>query len=48
MLRSLQFVQDTVVMGDHLRRAMQRFMLSTIDKRLRTADMRVFDDPRNV
>ena len=48
MLRSLQFVQDTVVMGDHSAGAMQRFMLSTIDKRLRTADMRVFEDPRNV
>lgn len=48
MLRSLQFVQDTVVMGDHSAGAMQRFMLSTIDKRLRTANIRVFDDPRNV
>ncbi|WP_377298451.1 chemotaxis protein MotC [Rhizobium sp. SGZ-381] len=48
MLRSLQFLQDTVVMGDHSAAEMQRFMLSTIDRALRTADPAVFDDPRNV
>ncbi|MBP2548049.1 chemotaxis protein MotC [Neorhizobium galegae] len=48
MLRSLQFLQDTVVMGDHSAAEMQRFMLSTIDRALRTADPTVFDDPRNV
>jgi chemotaxis protein MotC len=48
MLRSLQFVQDTVVRGDHSAADMQRFMLSTIDERLRTADPAVFQDPRNV
>lgn len=48
MLRSLQFVQDTVVRGDHSAAEMQRFMLSTIDERLRTADPKVFQDPRNV
>lgn len=48
MLRSLQFVQDTVVRGDHSAAEMQRFMLGTIDERLRTADPKVFQDPRNV
>lgn len=48
MVRSLQYVQDTVVMGDHSAGEMQRFLLATIDKRLRTLDMRAFDDPRNV
>lgn len=48
MLRSLQFVQDTVVLGDHSAAEMQRFMLSTIDRRLRAADPATFDDPRNV
>ena len=48
MLRSLQFVQDSVVMGDHSAGEMQRFMLSTIDRRLRDINPRVFDDPRNV
>lgn len=48
MLRSLQFVQDSVVQGDHSAAEMQRFMLETIDKRLRTADASVFEDPRNV
>jgi chemotaxis protein MotC len=48
MLRSLQFVQDTVVRGDHSAADMQRFMLGTIDDRLRTADPKIFQDPRNV
>lgn len=48
MLRSLQFVQDTVVLGDHSAAEMQRFMLGTIDERLRAAAPAVFDDPRNV
>jgi chemotaxis protein MotC len=48
MLRSLQFVQDTVVRGDHSAAEMQRFMLGAIDQRLRTADPSVFEDPRNV
>jgi chemotaxis protein MotC len=48
MLRSLQFVQDSVVMGDHSAGEMQRFMLGTIDRRLRTINSKVFDDPRNV
>lgn len=48
MLRSLQFVQDSVVLGDHSAAEMQRFMLGTIDERLRTVDPSVFDDERNV
>jgi chemotaxis protein MotC len=48
MLRSLQFVQDSVVLGDHSAAEMQRFMLGTIDKRLRSVDPSVFDDDRNV
>src|ERR1700712_23356 len=48
MLRSLQFVQDSVVLGDHSAEEMQRFMLSTLDDRLRSADKSVFDDVRNV
>lgn len=48
MIRSLQFVQDTVVLGDHSAMEMQRFLLTTIDERLRTAESSIFDDPRNV
>nr|WP_246752890.1 chemotaxis protein MotC [Sinorhizobium sp. BG8] len=48
MIRSLQYVQDTVVLGDHSAMEMQRFLISTIDERLRTADPSIFRDPRNV
>lgn len=48
MLRSLQFVQDSVVLGDHSAAEMQRFMLETIDSRLRDADASIFEEPRNV
>lgn len=48
MLRSLQFVQDSVVRGDHSAADMQRFLLTRIDKRLRTAVSSDFEDPRNV
>ncbi|MCO5733030.1 chemotaxis protein MotC [Rhizobium sp. SSA_523] len=48
MMRSLQYVQDTVVMGDHSAAEMQRFMLTSLDRRLRTANPKVFEDPRNV
>lgn len=47
MLRSLQFMQDSVVLGDHSAGDMQRFMLETIDNRLRTADAEIFSEPRN-
>lgn len=48
MLRSLQFVQDSVVLGDNSAAEMQRFLLTTLDERLRSADKSVFDDVRNV
>lgn len=48
LVRSLQFVQDAVVKGDHSAMEMQRFLLGVIESRLRSADQRVFDDPRNV
>ncbi len=48
MLRSLQYIQDAIVLGDHSAAEMQRFMLAAIDKRLRESDPAVFDDPRNV
>ncbi|MCG5477226.1 MAG: chemotaxis protein, partial [Sinorhizobium fredii] len=48
MVRSLQYVQDSVVLGDHSAIEMQRFLLNEIDKRLRAADEAIFRDPRNV
>ncbi|OLP58172.1 chemotaxis protein [Xaviernesmea oryzae] len=48
MLRSLQFIQDSVVHGDHAAGDMQRYLLADIDKRLRSAPPETFDDPRNV
>ncbi|MFK3777489.1 chemotaxis protein MotC [Agrobacterium sp. NPDC089420] len=48
MLRSLQFVQDSVAMGDHSAAEMQRFLLQTIDERLKSAPPAIFKDPRNV
>jgi chemotaxis protein MotC len=48
MLRSLQFVQDSVAMGDHSATEMQRFLLQTIDERLKSAPPAIFKDPRNV
>ena len=48
LVRSLQFVQDAVVKGDHSAMEMQRFLIGVIDSRLREAEQEVFDDPRNV
>lgn len=48
MVRSLQFVQDSVVLGDHSAGEMQRHLLTLIDERLRAADTDVFSDKRNV
>lgn len=48
MVRSLQFVQDSVVLGDHSAGEMQRHLLTLIDERLRTAETDVFIDKRNV
>lgn len=42
MLRSLQFVQDSVTMGDHSATEMQRFLLQTIDERLKSAPSAIF------
>lgn len=47
MLRSLEFVQDSVVAGDSSAGEMQRFLLATIDERLRNADKSIFEDSRN-
>lgn len=48
LIRSLQFVQDAVVQGDHSAMEMQRFLIGVIDTRLRQAPQEIFDDPRNV
>jgi chemotaxis protein MotC len=48
MVRSLQFVQDAVARGDHSAAEMQRFLLSTIDSRLKSAPTSIFMDSRNV
>lgn len=48
LVRSLQYVQDSVVQGDHSAMEMQRYLLGLIDERLRKADQEVFDNPRNV
>ncbi|MBL0370689.1 chemotaxis protein [Rhizobium sp. KVB221] len=48
MVRSLQNIQDSVINGDLNAVEMQRFLLGEIDRRLRTAEMLVFEDPRNV
>lgn len=48
LIRSLQFVQDSVVQGDHSAMEMQRYLLGVIDERLRKSDQSVFDNPRNV
>jgi chemotaxis protein MotC len=48
MVRTLQNIQDMVIAGDLESVEMQRFLLGEIDKRLRSADASVFDDPRNV
>ncbi len=48
MIRSLQFIQDSVVLGDHSAGEMQRHLLALIDERLRGADASDFEDRRNV
>ena len=48
MVRSLQFVQDAVARGDHSAAEMQRFLLATIDERLKSAPTSIFKDSRNV
>lgn len=48
LVRSLQTIQDKVIAGDIDSLEVQRYLLNEIDRRLRTIDMAVFDDPRNV
>lgn len=48
LVRSLQTIQDKVISGDIESLEVQRYLLNEIDRRLRTIDMAVFDDPRNV
>jgi chemotaxis protein MotC len=48
MVRSLQFVQDAVVQGDHSAMDMQSHLLGLIDQRLRGADPTVFAERANV
>ncbi|WP_419909669.1 chemotaxis protein [Hoeflea sp.] len=48
IVRSLQFVQDSVVQGDHSAGEMQRHLLKIVDANLRAADQGVFEDERNV
>jgi chemotaxis protein MotC len=48
LVRSLQAIQDKVIAGDIESLEVQRYLLNEIDRRLRTIDMAVFDDPRNV
>ena len=48
LVRSLQTIQDKVIAGDIESLDVQRYLLNEIDRRLRTIDMAVFDDPRNV
>lgn len=48
LVRSLQYVQDSVVAGDLSAMDMQRFVLEQVDRKLREAKPEDFDDPRNV
>ena len=48
MMRSLQFIQDSIVLGDHSANEMQRFLLKTLDQRLRTIGPEAFNDTRNI
>lgn len=48
MLRSLQYVQDSVILGDHSAAEMQTFLLNALDQRLKSVSREVFRDQRNV
>lgn len=48
MIRSLEFVQDAVVQGDHSAIEMQRHLIGLIDERLRSAESEIFGNPANV
>lgn len=47
ILRSLQFVQDSLVLGDHSASDLQRYLLDSLDARLRSADNGTLADTRN-
>lgn len=47
ILRSLQFVQDSLVLGDHSASDLQRYLLDSLDQRLRSADNGTLADARN-
>ncbi|MCY6382384.1 chemotaxis protein [Hoeflea prorocentri] len=47
-VRSLQYVQDSVVLGDHSAGEVQRHLLKIVDSSLREADKQIFEDERNV
>lgn len=47
ILRSLQFVQDSLVLGDHSASDLQRYLIDSLDKRLRSADNGTLADTRN-
>ena len=48
VVRSLQYVQDSVVQGDHSASEMQRHLLKIVDENLRSASQETFEDRRNV
>ena len=48
LVRSLEYVQDTIARGDLSALDMQKYLLSAIDARLRKATSKDFDDHRNV
>lgn len=47
MVRTLEYVQDSIVAGDHAAIDMQTYLLHAIDQRLRKARPSDFDDSRN-
>lgn len=47
ILRSLQFVQDSLVLGDHSASELQRYLFDSLDSKLRTAGNPTLADTRN-
>jgi chemotaxis protein MotC len=47
ILRSLQFVQDSLVLGDHSASDLQRYLLDSLDQRLRSTQNTALADTRN-
>ena len=48
LVRSLEYVQDTIARGDLSALDMQKYLLGAIDDRLKKSTQKDFDDPRNV